>query len=261
MREKSLTVIAIGAHPDDIEFMMAGTLLLFAKRGADIHMWNIANGCLGTDSLSKDEIVSLRRKEAIMSASEAGAKLHDPICEDMSITYDLELLKRVASVIRRVKPDVLLIPSLHDYMEDHINTARLVVSAAFARGMPNFKTEPPVEPFNKWVYLYHAMPYGLTDSLRRPIKPTIFVNIEGVYEKKVSMLSKHKSQSEWLEKSQGKGAYIAFLEEMCREMGRKSGRFSLAEGWTMHSHLGFSASEKNVMKEVLGELCLVSEFY
>lgn len=261
MKGEGLTVMAVGAHPDDIEFMMAGTLLLFAQKGAEIHMWNIANGCLGTDSLSKDEIVSIRWEESLMSASEAGAILHEPICEDMSITYDLGLLKSIASVIRRVKPDVLLVPSLQDYMEDHTNTARLVVSAAFVRGMPNFETDPPVEPFNKWVYIYHAMPYGLTDPLRRPLKPNIFVNIEGVFEKKASMLFKHRSQSDWLEKSQGKGAYIAFLEEMCRSVGRMSGRFSLAEGWTMHSHLGFSASKTNIMKDMLGELCLVSEFF
>ncbi len=251
--------MAVGAHPDDIEFMMAGTLLLFARRGAEIHMWSIANGCCGSDVLSREEIASLRWEEALRSAMEAGAILHEPIAEDMSITYDLNLLARVSAVIRSVKPDILLIPSPFDYMEDHTNTARLVVSAAFSRGMPNFSTEPAVEPFNKWVYIYHAMPYGLTDPLRRVVFPGMFVDIGPVFKKKVSMLSKHVSQRDWLERSQGKGAYTSFVEEMCRTLGKMSKRFEFAEGWTMRSHLGFSPSEKNIMKELLGDLCLVNE--
>ena len=63
-----ITAFAIGAHPDDIEFMMAGTLLRLKDLGAAIHMWNLANGSCGTAVHTKDEIVRLRAEEARASA-------------------------------------------------------------------------------------------------------------------------------------------------------------------------------------------------
>ena len=66
-------VLAAAAHPDDIEFMMAGTLLLLRQAGAEIHMWNLANGSCGTLRHSKDEIIRLRAQEARDGARVAGA--------------------------------------------------------------------------------------------------------------------------------------------------------------------------------------------
>lgn len=61
--------LAVGAHPDDIEFMMAGTLLLLKEAGARIHMWNVANGCCGSDSHGRDELIAIRRREAAPRAA------------------------------------------------------------------------------------------------------------------------------------------------------------------------------------------------
>ena len=66
----ALTALAIGAHPADIEFMIAGTLLRLRDLGAEIHMWNLANGSCGTVVHTKDEIVRLR--ETIRRARQSG---------------------------------------------------------------------------------------------------------------------------------------------------------------------------------------------
>ena len=75
MPDKKLTVFAIVAHPDDIEFMMAGTLLLLKDAGADIHLWNLCNGGCGSMVYSYDEIVRIRWEEAQASARELGAEI------------------------------------------------------------------------------------------------------------------------------------------------------------------------------------------
>jgi LmbE family N-acetylglucosaminyl deacetylase len=65
-----LTALAIVAHPDDIEFSMAGTLLLLKEGGAEIHFWNLANGCYGSMVHSRSEITGIRAEEARPRRSE-----------------------------------------------------------------------------------------------------------------------------------------------------------------------------------------------
>ena len=114
MNTKKLSVLAVVAHPDDIEFMMAGTLLLLKEAGADIHMWNLANGCLGTVSHSYHEIIRLRWEEAQDAAREVGATIYPPIVDDLNSVYDLGIVARVAVVVRDAKPDIILNQSPQD---------------------------------------------------------------------------------------------------------------------------------------------------
>jgi len=103
--------MAIAAHPDDIEFVMAGTLLLLREAGLNIHMWNLADGRCGTATADVDDIVRERYAEAQASAALAGATLHPPIAQDLAISYNPETLSKMAAVIRKVKPNVLLVPA------------------------------------------------------------------------------------------------------------------------------------------------------
>jgi LmbE family N-acetylglucosaminyl deacetylase len=253
--------MAVGAHPDDIEFMMAGTLLLLKEAGTEIHMWNLANGCLGTAVHEREEIIRLRWEEAHESAREAGATLHPPLVDDLAIVYEPALIARVTAVVRAVKPDILLTHSPQDYMEDHSNTCRLVVTAAFARGMRNYETDPPVEPWDGATVLYHAMPHGLRDALCGLVRPGQYVDIESVMDIKRAMLARHRTQGEWLDASQGVGSYLDEMEAMSRKVGEMSGRFTFAEGWRRHSHFGFSPSESDPLAETLGEACWVDPLY
>ena len=245
------TVLAVGAHPDDIEFMMAGTLLLLQRAGADIHMWNLANGALGTAVHSREEIVQARAQEAREAAQVAGATLHAPLFDDLAIFYDASSLARVAAVVRDIRPTVILTQSPEDYMEDHQNTCRLIVSAAFTRGMTNFVPEPRQPPYDDRVALYHALPHGLRDQLRRPVKPDFVVNTASVMDLKRRMLARHRSQKEWLDVSQGMDAYLNEMSGMAREVGRRFGVFEYAEGWRRHSHLGFGPEDYNPIETLL----------
>jgi len=244
--------LAVGCHPDDIEFMMAGTLMLLARAGFEIHYMNLANGSCGTDRLDRETIVRLRTEEARTAADRIGAVFHEPLCDDLAVFYAPELTHRMGAVVRRIAPSIILTHGPNEYMEDHANTCRLTVTAAFCRAMLNFPTDPATPPIQGEVTIYHALPYGLMDPLRRPVTADLYVDIGSVLEAKREMLACHKSQKEWLDVSQGLDAYLTTLVEMMQAIGRMSGRFAAAEGWLRHSHLGFCAPEADPLRDALG---------
>lgn len=249
--------MAIGAHPDDIEFMMAGTLLRLKQAGAEIHMWNLANGCCGSMIHGREEIARLRQAEAEASARAAGAILHRPIADDLAVYYEPGLLAKTTAVIRQVKPNILLIPSPQDYMEDHTNTCRLAAMAAFVRGVPNYPADPPQPAYMADMAVYHAEPFGLHDCLRQLVLPSHFVDVSDVMAQKRSMLSMHVTQKDWLDATQGLGAYVEEMDVMCREVGAMSRRFAYAEGWRLRLHRGYAAETFDPLRDLLGERCLM----
>lgn len=253
--------LAIAAHPDDIEFMMAGTLVLLGQAGFDLHYMTVANGSMGTATQSREAIIARRTTEARKAARLLGAVFHEPIVDDLDIYYDRELPRKVCAVVREVQPDIMLLQSPQDYMEDHINACRLAVSAAFFRGMVNFTSDPPRPAIAKEVTLYHALPWGLRDPLRRIIVPGQYVDITSVMATKRAALACHASQKEWLDTSQGLDSYLTTMEEMSREVGRMSGRFEYAEGWRRRLHLGFCSEKADPLADALGDKVLISGEY
>ena len=248
------TAFAIAAHPDDIEFAMAGTLLLLKNADYEIHYMNITDGNCGSMSLPPDKIGAVRIEEGKSSAALANAVFHPPISHDMEIFYEDTPLRRLSSIMREVAPDILLLQSPEDYMEDHQNTVRLGVTSAFVRGVPNYRTEPPREAVANEVTIYHAQPHGNRDCMRRIVEPHIFVDIETALERKKAMLACHSSQKDWLDQTQGMGSYIQTMEELCREVGKLSGVFAVSEGWRRRSHLGFCGEMSDPLSDALGNL-------
>jgi len=230
------TAIAIVAHPDDIEFMAAGTLLLLKQRGFEIHYMTVASGNCGSMTMEPASIRQVRRCESKDAAAFLGATWHAPLCDDLEIVYSLELLRRLASVIRRVNPSIVLTHSPQDYMEDHMSTSRLVVTAAFAKNIPNFGCEPPTAPAAGDVAIYHGMPHGLCDQLRQRIVPEAFVDTTAVHAQKREALAMHASQKDWLDQSQGFDSYLVAMDEMSGDLGKMSGTFGHAEGWRHRHH-------------------------
>jgi LmbE family N-acetylglucosaminyl deacetylase len=246
-----MIVLAIAAHPDDIEMVMAGTLLKLISSGAEAHMWNLASGSCGTTVYSKDEIVRIRHSETEKSAKIANAFLHLHLVDDLEIFYDDRLLRKVAAVIRQVKPSILLVPSFDDYMEDHSITAQLAVTAAFARGMPNYRTIPEVEAWSGEVAIYHAQPSGNQTSMGEDVHPYRYVNVEPVLKQKRAMLMCHQSQVLWLDESQGVSSLENEMERRAKNLGQWSGRYVFAEGWRPHSRRGFSSIDFDPMGTLL----------
>lgn len=244
-------VFALGCHPDDIEFMMGGTLFLLKETDCELHYMNLANGSCGTTEYSTEKIVAMRRQESIEAAELLGAAYHESLVNDLDVFYIQSVISKVAARIRQIKPDVILLPSPEDYMEDHMNTCRIGVTAAFCRAMPNYTSDPPVPPIFQDITIYHALPYGLADGLRRMIVPDLYIDVTTVINRKQEMLACHVSQKKWLDKSQGLDSYLITMRKMTEQMGDMSGKFEYAEGWRRHSHLGFSALEIDPLGKIL----------
>lgn len=248
---KQKRAFAIAAHPDDIEFQMAGTLILLKRAGYVVHYMNIANGSCGTVEYSKEEIIAIRRGEGQAAAALIGAVFHESLVDDLDIFYEPVLLAKVSAVMREVAPDILLVQSPQDYMEDHQNATRLAVTAAFARGMPNYATQPPRIPVAQPVTVYHAQPHSSFDPLRQIVRPEFCIDITSVIELKREMLAQHRSQKNWLDRSQGMDAYLNVMQENSRVVGEMSGRFTYAEGWRRRLHLGFCDEAANPLVDAL----------
>lgn len=252
--------MAIAAHPDDIELMMAGTLLLLKKQGYEIHYLNLSSGNLGTAAYDVKTIKKRRLQEAKKAAEILGAHFHPPFCNDLEIFYEGKTLRRLAAIIRDVKPTVVLTHSPVDYMEDHTITCRLAVTAGFARGMPNFHTIPERPAGDYDCTLYHALPHGLRDPLRKTITAGAFVNTASVQEQKMEALKAHQSQQSWLDVSQKLNSYLQTMEDVSLKVGQMSRKFVYAEGWRRHLHYGFCGPDDDPLKE-LGEDYVVNETY
>ena len=257
----TLRVLAAGAHPDDIEFFMVGTLLLLKAAGAEIHMWNVADGDCGTTVHDRDTIARIRASESEASAKLAGAILHPSIAHDLTIQHEPALIAQTVSLVRQIRPQILLVPSPEDYMEDHQNAARLLVTGAFARGAPNYVGDPPVPAWDGPVAIYHAMPAGMRNMLRRLIRSGQYVDIGSVLEQKRKLLGCHASQREWLDVSQWMDFYIDEMVGLCHQCGELSGRFEYAEGWRRHLHYGYGPEDYDPLKDVLGDLCWTDPEY
>lgn len=248
---KTRTALAVAAHPDDIEFTMAGTLLLLQQAGWETHYLNLASGNCGSMEYSAQQTRKIRASEAQAAARLLKAHYHPSFLDDLEIFYDASSLQRLAAIVREVEPAILLTHSPQDYMEDHMNTCRLATTAAFARGMPNYRTLPRRPAIESEVTLYHAMPHGLRSSMGEPVIPALFVDTSSVHKTKRAALACHRSQKEWLDRSQGLDSYLHAMDEMSRAIGRMSKRFSHAEGWRKHSHLGYCAPDADPLLEAL----------
>ncbi len=133
-----------------------------------------------------------------------------------------------------------------------MNTARIAVTAAFARSIPGYRTIPARPPMSGAVTIYHATPHGLRDGLRRVIRPDAFVDTTSVHEQKRTALACHESQRAFLAATQGMDHYVRVMDRLSLTVGRMSGRFRHAEGWRRHLHLGFSDEKADPLRMALG---------
>jgi N-acetylglucosamine malate deacetylase 1 len=245
----SRSVLAVFAHPDDIEFVAAGTLLRLKDLGWEVHYCNLANGCCGSSQTNRVETAAIRLKEAQRSAAMLDAHFYPPICDDLNVLYNTENLARVAAIVRQAKPSILLTHARVDYMEDHMETCRLAVTAAFAKGIPNYPTDPSEPVYDGDIAIYHAQPHGNRTPTNDIVKPAIAIDIDKVMDRKLQMLACHESQQGWLQTTQKMNSYLQTMLDLGKETARIAGMScETAEGWHRHLHLGFSALDYDPIK-------------
>ena len=84
--------------------------------------------------------------------------------------------------------------------------------------MPNFTTDPPTPAVGTPMAVYHALPHGLCDQLRQPVRAHFYVDITAVLAAKRRALACHRSQKEWLDSSQGLDSYLTTMEDMSAQV-------------------------------------------
>ncbi len=248
------SALAIFAHPDDVEFVAAGTLLRLKDLGWNIHYFNIANGCCGSTISDRKKTAEIRGLESQRSANLLGATYYPPICDDLDIFYNSGNFAKVAAVVRQANPSVILTHATLDYMEDHTETCRLAVSAAFAKGIPNFSCDPNVASSDGEVALYHAQPHGNRTPTGELVYPKLAVSIDGVMDRKLAMLQCHHSQQQWLQATQKMNSYLQSMLELAEEAAKLAKiDCRYAEGWLKHLHLGLGQIDFDPLLKLFGQ--------
>ncbi len=249
MNKINTTVLAIGAHPDDVEFLCAGTLALLKNKGWNIHIATMTPGDCGSATLSREEISCIRKKEATLSASMLDSGYDCMESEDLFISYDKKTLTRVTRLIRKVKPTIVITMSPSDYMVDHEMTSKIVQTSCFAAGVVNVETDN-VKAYDKIPYLYYMDPIEGKDKFGHKIEAGIIVDISDVITIKEKMLAAHKSQREWLLQHHGMDEYIIAMKTLSADRGEEIKK-NFAEGF--RQHLGHAFPQDDILKSELGE--------
>ncbi|MGB7327047.1 MAG: PIG-L family deacetylase [Rubripirellula sp.] len=248
------TALAIAAHPDDIEFLFAGTMLQLAARGWDLHYANLCDGSRGSTTMNMVDCAAKRLAEAQAACKVLGATFHHPIYHDMEACYTTANLAKVTAIVRKAKPSIVLTHSPIDYMEDHEIACRLAVSGAFSHGMPNLESDPAVPVYNDPVTVYHGQPVHNRLPTGELVVPHFYVDIANVIDRKIDSLACHESQKQWLDESQGQDSYLQTAREVGAEVGSMSGKFEFAEGWRRREHWGFCGANDDPLAETLADI-------
>jgi LmbE family N-acetylglucosaminyl deacetylase len=245
------TILSILAHPDDAEFLCAGTLIrLKQEHGWEVHIASMTPGDCGSAELGAEEISRIRRQEGTNAAALIGGRYHCLEERDLLITYGEHALEKVTRLLREVRPRIVLTHSPADYMLDHEMTSTVVRAAAFGAPIPNFLRDRGLPgPMDHIPHLYYCDPIEGKDPLGRPIPAGFCVDITKVIQTKEAMLASHASQREWLLKHHGIDQYLKAMRDFGSERGRSCG-VPFAEGF--RQHLGHSYPQDNLLGGLLG---------
>lgn len=245
------TILSLLAHPDDAEFLCAGTLLrLRREKGWEIHVATMTPGDCGSTELGAEEIARIRRAEGERAAQLLGGRYHCVESRDLRVFYDEPTLERVVRLFRAVRPEVVLTHSPADYMLDHEMTSVLGRAAAFAAPIPNFLPDRSLgKPIGRIPHLYYCDPIEGKDLLGRTVEASLRIDISGVIEDKAASLAAHASQRDWLLKHHGVDHYVIAMREWSARRGAELG-VAFAEGF--RQHLGHSYPQDDMLGAALG---------
>lgn len=186
-----MRVLAIGAHPDDIEILCAGTLFRLKEQGAKVSLCILTDGAAGHRLIHADKLKLTRKREAESAAKFLGAKLFWLGIRDEFLFDDEPTRLKLIEVIRQARPELIFCHAENDYHQDHCAAFRLCFAASFIAGLNNVKTH--TDALDKTPVLYEM------DTLAGVgLNPEEYVDISKTFGYKLKMLSRHKSQVKWL---------------------------------------------------------------
>jgi LmbE family N-acetylglucosaminyl deacetylase len=248
---KQLHILAIHAHPDDIEFQCAGTLLRLKKLGCRISVATMTPGDGGSAEHSAEEISAIRRQEARNAAEILEAECSCLEFRDLSIVFDNDSRRRMTEFLRRTAADVILTAPPVDYMHDHEITSALVRDACFNASVPNYRTcqWDPAPPTQRIPWLYYVDPVEGIDHFGNRQPSDFVVDISSEFSKKLDSLACHASQREWLRRQHGMDEYLDACKRWSSHRGQEIG-VTYGEGFRQYK--GHPHPSNNILGELLG---------
>ena len=205
-----MRVLAFGAHPDDMEYRVCGTLAKMAARGDKVFMCVATNGEIGAYNQTREEIAEIRHKEAQRSCDVIGAELIWLGYEDEMLFDNRETRMAFIEAVRYARPDVIFAPPPYkDYNQDHDITGYLAFEARVLATCKLMETKSPV--IDHIPPLFYNTPHG---GLPTNISAQYFVDISDTMETKLKMWNSHESQhGDWCKDAFG----IDYTEELVSE--------------------------------------------
>lgn len=236
-------VLAIFAHPDDIELLCAGTLHLLTQKGWELKCVTMSGGDLGASDGTREAIRTRRLAEAEAAAKLLGGTYEWVGLHDLAIHYCPEQLEAVSRQIRRFAPDVIITHSPECYMLDHEETAKIVRMASFGAGIPLYDT-PGDAKTEKTAALYYADAIEFKDKYGKPVEAAFYVDVTPVFPIREKALACHASQRDWLRSHHGVDEYLITNERLAAHCGHIAG-VKYAEGF--RQHLGHGYPQENLL--------------
>lgn len=196
-----MNILAIGAHPDDMEFGCGGTLIKYADKGHNIYLLVLTEGESGG-------VEGKRRNEQERSAKVMGArKLFWGNYRDTEIPIDQELIQRIENIIKKIKPAFIFVHYFDDTHQDHRHLSNCTITAARYTRNVIFYEGPTTQNFS----------------------PSVFVNIDSELERKLKLLKVHATQ---VMKTNIEGLSIIDIARSSAHFRGIQGRVRNAEGFT-----------------------------
>jgi bacillithiol biosynthesis deacetylase BshB1 len=178
-----LDILAFGAHPDDVEISVGGTLISEVQQGKNVGLIDLTRGEMGTRGS-----VEIRNQEAEEARKIIGAAIRENLdMPDAFLETNAENLEKVIRVIRKYQPDIVITNAPSDRHPDHGHAASLVVEACFKAGLRKYQVDGTGE--NAW------RPKAIYQYMQFYIHQASFVyDISHVIDEKVACVLAHKSQ-------------------------------------------------------------------
>jgi len=210
-----VNVLAVGAHPDDVEILCAGTLIRYRRAGHSVGICVLTNGDLGAPDGDKATIAAVREREARHSAEVIGARLF-LLGEPDGFLFDSPGTRLAfAEVLREFRPDVLFAPDPNDYHPDHRAASAIALNSLVLAASPLQRTGSPA--IDALPAVYHMDTLALVGAA-----PQRWVDISDALGTKLDMLAAHRSQNDWLRCTDGVD-YLDYATKQARLRGLQCG--------------------------------------
>ena len=188
-----VAILAVAPHPDDAEMFCSGLLLTAADRGQKTGILDLTRGEMSSNGTLESRAAETAQASAVLGLHYR-ENLHLPDAwlhpyagyEAPPQERPQTPLARVVEAIRRLRPEILLLPWSEDRHPDHVAGSELATKAVFFAGLRTFETSPPSERFSPRQVLYYPLRYAF--------RPSFVVDISGVFERKKQAILCYQSQ-------------------------------------------------------------------